>query len=232
MPSMMDTFTSGGQFGSSRMADVMSRAGRDVTEGLQSNANSLLSGAYDTAAGMSMADKSRLAGIGTTVGGMTGTQQNLLSNLGYQTGALTGADLARQLQAGTQLGGLASLGQSMNYKDLAALDTVGQQRQGMNQANLDLANKDFENQKNYPKEQINWLSNVLRGQQMPSIQTIAQTAPLGGIGPSPLEQLSTISDTLGGLWGSNKPSQPVAKARGGRVRSRRRVMTPTCMAVA
>lgn len=83
-------------------------------------------------------------------------QQSALANLQAQ---LTGR--AQTIDASRAQGDLSRLGQSMNYTDIAALQDIGKQQQGMNQSNMDLAYQDFLAEQNYPQEQLNMLISAL-----------------------------------------------------------------------
>lgn len=183
MPSIEGRFITSGQSGSSGHQDLLQKAGRDVTEGLNSQAQAALSDAYKTAGTQYQADASRLAGIGQSVG-----------NMGLQTGS--------------QLSGLAQLQQQMAGRDASALSAVGDTRQQQNQRNLDLAYQDFQNQRDYPRQNVDWMSNIIRGLPHDTTSTTSQTGPANVYQPSPLSQLIS-------LYGLYKDA--TGKARGGAV---------------
>lgn len=70
---------------------------------------------------------------------------------------------AQRLAASQQLAGLGQLGQQLGGIDAAALLGIGQQQQGMNQANLDLAYQDFLRQQGYPVDQLQLRNGLLSG---------------------------------------------------------------------
>ena len=130
---------------------------------------------------------------------------------GYQTGQ------GQQLQAGQQLAGLGQLGQQLNLTDAAAMSTVGQQQRGMTQSNLDLAYQDFLRQQQYPADQSQYLSGIVRGLPAPQQATTqTQTGP-GNFGPSVAQQLGGLGLAGFGLY-SQLNRQP--QRRGGLVRKR------------
>jgi hypothetical protein len=51
-----------------------------------------------------------------------------------------------------------------------AITEVGAKERAMQQANLDLAYQDFLRQEGYPKEQVQFLANVLSGVQIPKTE--------------------------------------------------------------
>lgn len=184
MPSIEGRFITSGQSGSSGHQDLLQKAGRDVTEGLNSQAMAALSDAYKTAGSQYQTDAQRLAGIGQNVGQMG-------------------------LQTGSQLSGLAQLQQAMTGRDAASLQAVGDVRQQQNQKNLDLAYQDFLSQRDYPKQQTDWMSSIIRGLPHDTTSTTSQTGPANVYQPSPLSQLIS-------LYGLYK--DVTGKARGGAVR--------------
>lgn len=139
-------------------------------------------------------------------GALTAAQQ------GYNTGQ------ANRNQAASNLGGLAQTEQGLTTGTAGALSASGQTMQNFNQAGLDLGYTDFQNQINYPRQNVNFMSSVLRGTQVPTSQTSTNTAPFSGsMGPSPIA-------TFGGLAlagaGANAATggygkELISKAQGG-----------------
>lgn len=165
------------------------RGVRDISEGLHSQALGALSQAYDTAAQTFGADATRLGALGQTAGEFAG-----------QDRAMT-ADLASALQRA-------------GITDAAALETVGRTQQGLDQASLDLARSDFEQQRDYPRQTIDWMSSVIRGLPAERSVTQTQTGPGDAFGPSPLAQLGSLATAGIGIYETLKDKN----ARGGRVR--------------
>jgi hypothetical protein len=193
MPSIESKFIRGGQYGSSAMQQAALRGARDVTENLQSQANAQLSGAYQNAGQMFGADQGRMGALAQLAGQLGGQQQ------------------AMQLQGAQQLGQLGQLSQQLGLSGATALDAVGQMQQGLNQRNLDVAYQDFQNQTNYPRQTIDWMSSVIRGLPTPTATQITQTGPASSYGPSPLGQIGSLAGIIGGLG----QQQGGGKARGG-----------------
>jgi len=99
-----------------------------------------------------------------------GQQASALES-GYQNAANTALqDLTRQASLG-------QLQQQLGYQDASMMDTMGQQQQAQMQKNMDLANQDYTNQLNYPKQQLSFLSDIIRGQQVGSTGFSSTTAP-------------------------------------------------------
>jgi hypothetical protein len=89
---------------------------------------------------------------------------NLSAGLANQTNQLSGLKLAGDLYGGAQ---------KANISDIGLLDTSGQGQQQAAQAGLDLNYQNFLEQQGYPKQQIEWLQQMIAGQ--PGSQTTSQT---------------------------------------------------------
>lgn len=188
LPSLKSTFGASGQDArSSAYRRAADRGVRDMTEGIQSNAQAALSGAYQNAGQMFGQDASR-----------QGTLAQLASN--------------NNLNAAQSQGTLAQLAQQMGLTDASALESIGASQQADTQRGLDLAYGDFQQQRDYPRSTIDWMSQVIRG--MPSSQqvTSTQTQPGQGYSPSPISQLGSLGTGLAGILAAYK------KAKGGRIR--------------
>ena len=117
-----------------------------------------------------------------------------LYNQGYTQAAGFAQGLPAQQLAGAQaLSGFGqqALGNQQAYA--AMLQGVGQAQRGMAQENLDLAYKDFLEQRGFPQQQLRTL--LLGSQGLPSPITQTTTAP----GQSTLSQVGTAATTLGTL---------------------------------
>lgn len=121
----------------------------------------------------------------------------------------------RMLAAGKELGTLGTAGQSAYLRDAAALEGVGTSLQGQDQKNLDVMYQDFLNQRDYPRQNVSFLSSVLRGTQVPTSQSTQTTAPAqqSQMAQSPLAQTAGAGI---GMYGLGKAFGWFAK--GGRVR--------------
>ena len=85
----------------------------------------------------------------------------------------------RQLrqQALSSLSTLAPQAAKSEQERLAALQGVGMARRGMTQEQMDMAYQDFLRQRDYPKSQIEWYSEILRGltpQPNQQVETFSQ----------------------------------------------------------
>lgn len=141
-------------------------------------------------------------------------QQGAAMQGAFQSGMqnyLTGQQTAN---AGAQnLGGLAQMQQQLDTGTAGAMSATGATQRGFNQAGLDLAYQDFQNQLNYPRQNVSFLNSVLRGSQVPTSQDTVQTAPFSGsMSPSPLATFAGM--TAAGMGMSDKAQA----ARGGYMR--------------
>lgn len=119
-----------------------------------------------------------------------GQQANALQTGYSQAQSAALQDLTRQAQLG-------QMTQQLGYQDVSMLDTIGQQQQQQTQQNMNLANTDFTNQKNYPKTQISFLSDILRGQQVGTNSFSANTNPA-----ATTQQLSPLAAAAQGFLGA------------------------------
>lgn len=182
MPGLGDTFTRAGQFGSTRQQELAQRGVRDVAENLSSQIGAQLAQGYTTAGQQAQEDLRRQASIGQAAGQLAGTEMTGLGNL-----------------AGVQ-GALGQKEQALGLQGAAALEAVGQTQQQQAQKNLDLAYQDFLRQTQYPKEQIGFLSNVVRGLPSGGGTTSGTTTGVGQqYSASPLAQLASAGMSAAAL---------------------------------
>jgi Xaa-Pro aminopeptidase len=181
-----------------------------------------------TVGSISGADLSRImqggaqyGNLGQTQGQLTAQQMQNLMNLGQmQTGAgqaqqqfglgaaaqaqqAQAQDYARQMQALQNTAELARMNQQMRTADVAALEAAGTGQQAQMQAQLNAARGQFEAARDYPKQQLDWLSTQVRGMAPLSPPVTTQTGMTSGASysPSPLSQLATGMFTYQGLQG-------------------------------
>ncbi len=125
---------------------------------------------------------------------------------------------ARDLMSG------ATVGQNLGIQQAAALEAAGKQQQAQTQANLDYARQQFGEERDYPREQTYYLSNLLRGNQPPAATVTSGTAPYSGnaMGASGLSTLLAGTLTAGALSNMFAPRPGAGNARGGQVAYRAR----------
>lgn len=132
------------------------------------------------------------------------------SILNAQAGAML-QNQQQRLAAAQQAGSLASARQQLGLTDAAALENIGATQQQNSQQNLDWAQKQFETERDWDKNQAIFMNQIIRGLDSPTSTTQTTTAPYSGtLGASGLQSLLGAGLTAGALgW---KPFR-----RGGRV---------------
>lgn len=189
------------QFKSPYITDVVNRiaqlGGRNLTE-------NLLPGVNQTFTGSGQFGSSRHADF--TNRAVRDANESIL---GQQATALQAAQDAamgnyqtamnRQLNAGQQLGALSQQGQQQGYLDTANLEAAGKAQQQQAQGNLDLGYQDFLEQRDWSKNQTDWLNNILKGQNVPTSTQRTETGPGNVYGPSGLATLAGIGSLFKGL---------------------------------
>jgi len=182
MPELGDQFIRAGQFGSTRQQELAQRGVRDISENLASQIGAQLASGYTTAGQQAQEDLRRQASIGQAAGQLTGTEMQNLANLANVQGAL------------------AQREQALGLQGAGALETIGMTQQQQKQRNLDLAYQDFMRQGQYPKEQIRFLSEIVRGLPSGGGTTSASTTGVGQqYSASPLAQLASAGMSAAAL---------------------------------
>jgi hypothetical protein len=115
-------------------------------------------------------DASRIAEIGKATGQLTQQDAANLARIGESKGQLTQQDAANLQNLASKYSMLGETAQGLGLRGAEAVTDVGSKERAMRQANLDLAYKDFLDQRDYPKEQVQFLSNVLSGVQIPKTE--------------------------------------------------------------
>ena len=112
------------------------------------------------------------------------------------------ADRAASLAAGQQFAGLGTTQQQLGLAGLGALETVCQTRQAQQQRPLDIAYEDFARETTFPSQQVQQMSSVLRGFNLPtSTYATTQTQQAQpGFG----QQLLGYGSGALGLYGAGK----------------------------
>jgi hypothetical protein len=173
MPALGDQFIRAGQFGSTRQQELAQRGVRDVSEGLSGQIGDYLAKGYATAGQQAQEDLRRQASIGQAQGQLSANEMQQLANIGTQQSAL------------------GQRAQALGLQEAGALETIGQTQQRFNQANLDLAYQDFQRQTAYPKDQLSFLSSIIRGLPVGGgSSSQVQTGMGNSYSPSPLAQLA------------------------------------------
>ena len=140
-------------------------------------------------------------------------QKNLTGGLGdlytkanaaaYQT-ALKAAqqDKAQQLRSGMAMGTLGAQAQMTEQADIQQQLGIGQLGRGLEQTALDIGYTDFLQERDYPKEQLGFVSNIIRGApygskttsvgQIPQAQPASPFSQMFGLGMQGLGMASKL----------------------------------------
>jgi hypothetical protein len=112
------------------------------------------------------------------------------------------------LQGAQQMGGLGEMAQRAGLTDAATMEAIGAQKQQMGQTSLDLAQRDFQEQKDLPFDRLQFMQSMLQGTPY-STQTQRTD-----VGPADIYQPSGLAQ-IAGAYGTYKG---MTEARGGRIR--------------
>ena len=110
------------------------------------------------------------------------TEQQRLTAAQY---GLAGAGLG--LQAGATMGQLGAQRQGLSLQQAQALQAQGTAQQNLGQRELDTAYQDFINQRDFDKQQISYMSNILRG-----VPVQPNTVQSTYANPNPLSQVAGL----------------------------------------
>ena len=176
LPSVSNYFGANGSSGSrsTQMRKTVDQGVRDLTEGLQQQGLAALSQGYQTAGQQFQADQSRLGTLGQLAGTFASNQRG------------QNADLAGALQKAVA-------------GDTEALEGIGATQQADTQKSLDLAYNDFQQQRDYPKEQLGWLTQLLSGNPASAATARTTTGPGNNFQPSTAATLGSAATGIAGL---------------------------------
>jgi hypothetical protein len=103
---------------------------------------------------------------------MTAQYQTEAQRLAGEQYGLAGAGLG--LQAGSAMGQLGAARQGLTLQQAEALQKQGGLQQAQEQKSMDIDYQDFLNQRDFNKQQINYLSQILRGVPVQPQQVVNQ----------------------------------------------------------
>jgi hypothetical protein len=173
----------------------------------------------------------QISNIGQNIGGLTQAQQQLVlsggqalsgaqqqavsqglsaagqyGTLGATAGQLASTDAARQMSALNQMASMAQQRQGMQTADAASLEAAGASQQAQQQAQLNAAYQQYQQQQMYPKQQADFLSTQIRGMAPITPQTTNTSGSTTTFAPSPLSQLATGLYAYKGLNALGQPT--------------------------
>lgn len=185
----------GGAFGGYRQGIEASEATRNLNTGLQDIQDKGLQNAYSS--GLAAFNQDRSSAMGANqlnnqyaqkMAEMIMAAQGANNQYGIQNAQL-------QADVGTRQQNLGSATQAAGQADVAALQQAGGAQQAYGQAGKDIAYQDFINQRDYDRQNMNWLSGILRGVPVQAnSSTTGYTAP-----PSTTSQIAGLGLGAAGL---------------------------------
>lgn len=201
MPGVNSSMIGSGQFGSTRNADILSRAGVNAANDITGQQSNALQAGYTTGAGIFAQDAARrqqqqqmqaqtaLAG-GNMMQGALSADAARVQNQGQiqaQT-ALSGAGAATSAlnTAATGMGALSQVQQGLRNTDTQSLLNVGNQQQALQQKGYDTALANANLARTDPWTQLQNQATVMQGVQLPSTTSSATSSSSGAYGPSAL----------------------------------------------
>lgn len=145
-----------------------------------------------------------------------GMQLNDIRARGYQTAYEQAAnqfnqDMMRRLQGAGQLASIGSQRLGAEKDIIGLQERAGTQQQALEQRKLDQALQDYATSQQYPLMQLGFMSNMLRGLPMQSVNTQQY-----GAAPSPITQLIGAAGT--GAMLSNAYGSPTGRKEGGQIK--------------
>lgn len=183
VPAVQDQFLGSGQFGSTRNADILGRTVRDASTDINGQVTNALNSGYTNAQTAFTGDANRAQ-----------TQQQLQAQTALSGAA---ANTSAGSTAATTLGALGQTTQALGHTDAASLNAAGTQQQALAQAGLNADTANQTTQNNFDWNNLNNMSSIVRGQQLPTTvgqTTNAPSTPANGLyGGSPATQLGALS---------------------------------------
>lgn len=203
LPGVNDTFTGGGtaQFGRERHADITARALRDNQESISAAQGNLLAQGYGQAASIFGQDAARQGSLASTAGGQANADIGTQIGAGQGVAGTINAGRATDVGVGQAQQGLGQNTQGAQYRDANALVTSGQMQQAQDQKGKDFAYQQFNEEKMWPFQMVDWAKSNATGWQLPSYGgtnsygNTQQTAPSG----SPLGQILGAGLSIAGM---------------------------------
>ena len=233
MPGVSDAFIKAGQFGSSRMGEMGSRAIRDTQEAILGQQAQAAQQGYSQALGAAQADLARQAGLAGTVGSISGADlSRILSGgaqygqLGQTAGQLTGQQMQNianlgqmQTQAGQQQQqyglGAASTAQGAQAQDyqrqmtaLQQMAAMAQQEQGMRAADVAALETAGAAQQGQTQRELDAARNQFLEEQLyPKQQMDWLNTQIRGMAPITPQMQTSSSTTTGATYNPSPLSQ-------------------------
>jgi hypothetical protein len=189
-----------GAFGGDRRFVQDSLAQRDLNNQLQGIDATGLQEMFDRGTSLFQNDENRRlsaydSDAGRRLASDTGNaERGLQAQISSEDARRAGAGLG--LDAAGVLGQLGQTRNDINLQNAEALSGVGAKIQQRDQAGLDLAYKDFQEQRDWPTKQLSLYSQLLSGTPVSANTSTTTTAPA----PDFLSQLLGLATGAAGIW--------------------------------
>lgn len=220
MPGVNSSMIGSGQFGSTRNADILTRAGLSANQDILGQQSNALQSGYTTGANIFGADANRIQGQqqmqtnaalggGNLMQGALSADANRVQNQGQiqANTALTGANTSINAlnTASDNAGALAQTYQTLGQNDANALMATGNQQQALQQRGLDTAFSNAQLARTDPWTQLTNAQNVANNIKLPTLTKTEQSGQVGNP-PSAADQMASAFFTAAGLFnGGAKP---------------------------
>lgn len=141
------------------------------------------------------------AGIGAGLTNLGGTQGSQALNLAQLLSGNYNTNTNQQMQAAQGLSNTAQTNQGLALQGAAAQEAAGQAQQQQQQTSLNQAYQDFLNQRNYPQQQVDFLSSIIHGLPVntSSYQSSTGPATTSQLQPSAAGQAAGVGVGLAGV---------------------------------
>jgi hypothetical protein len=198
-----------------KVADVAAQKMRDQSAIEQQNIAAKAAGAGGLdASRFAILEAERQKNLGTGIGDLYTKAQAAAYSQALKASQ---SDLAQGLRSGMAMGSLGTQAQMAEQADIAQQMGMGGIKRGLGQTAFDIGYTDFLSERDYPKEQLGFVSNIIRGapfgQKTTSVGQIPQAQPrpwgqqMLGFGMQGLETAAGLGwNPMANLWGSGTSS--------------------------
>lgn len=233
LPGVSDAFIKAGQFGSSRMGEMGSRALRDTQEAVLNAQSQAAQQGYGQALSASQADLARQAQLASTVGSISGADLSRVlqgasqyANLGQTQGQLTSQQMQNlanlgqlqtnagqaQQQYGLNAAQATQAAQAQDYaRQMTALQnmaTMAQQQQNMGYTDTAALEAAGASQQNQQQQQLNAAKAQYEAEQLyPKQQLDWLSTQVRGLAPITPQTTSQSTSSTGNTYSTSPLSQ-------------------------
>lgn len=187
-----------GAFGGYRQGIVEAEANRNLNQHLGDIEQTGLNNSYQAGLGAYNADRSALMSANQ----MNNQYGQAQSSLGLQANNQNNQYAAQagqlNLARGQAQAGLGQLTQQLSTNDMNNVMQVGNMQQAHTQQGLDMAYQDFVNQRDYPRQDLNWMSGILNRTPVSANSSVYSTNTQPA--PNSMSQIAGLGLGAAGLY--------------------------------